>query len=98
MPQRTLEQIHVDLVKISENLENYVLDGLVDEISALILTEDEKKTAKGWKKGRGNLAFKSTTITVDVYRNDDYPGLMINRRYSEDCSSLWPFSFRPQLK
>jgi hypothetical protein len=83
MSQRTLEQIYGDLSELSVTLKDQILDNLVCEIKNLISDEEEKKAVKGWKKGSGKIRLSSEkTLAIEVYRNENYPGIMINRSYN----------------
>ncbi|MEW6663043.1 MAG: hypothetical protein ACOY9Y_02285 [Bacillota bacterium] len=94
MPQRGLEQIYLDLVTVSEKLENSNLNKLVEEIRTYILTEDEKTATKEWKRSSGKITFEKGHLTVDVYRNANYPGVMIHRHYKPngELQSGWVIS------
>lgn len=85
MPQKILEQILNDLTTLNKYLDgNYALEESVSNLTAYISAEDEKKAAKGWKKGTGELKIrKDALITVEVYRNGEYPGIMIHRAYNQ---------------
>lgn len=90
MPQKTLEQILNDLIDLNKYLDgNYALEESISDLSDYISAEDEKKAAKGWVKGTGELKTrKDDPITVEVYRNKDYPGVMIHRAYGYNSDLL----------
>jgi len=95
MSQMTLERIHEDLLALSEKLKNSELNNLAYEIKTYILDKDEKKAVKGWKKDQGKIVFaKNKTIKIEVYKNKEYPGIMIHRRYGaeEQLESGWVIS------
>ncbi len=90
MSQKTLEQILNDLTNLNKGLDgNYILEESISDLQAYISAEDEKKAAKGWVKGTGELKIrKDNPITVEVYRNEKYPGVMIHRVYGYNSDLL----------
>lgn len=82
---RKLEEIYGDLYSFAKRQDSHELNSLVLEIKKLILAEDEKKAAKEWVKGFGDLRYdEGKTLTAEVYRNKNYPGIMIHRSISRE--------------
>lgn len=76
---RKLEEIYIELSSLSKVLDNNELYMLVYELKDYLSAEDEKKAVKGWKKGSGVVKYPTKNVTVEVYRDKNYPGIMIHR-------------------
>ena len=82
---RKLEEIYVELSSLSKELDNDGLHVLVYDLKDYLSAEDEKKAVKGWKKGSGDVKYPNAkTVTVEVYRDKNYPGIMIHRNIDAD--------------
>lgn len=81
---RKLDDVYNDLLSLSTRLEHYELDSLTNEIKNHILAMDEKRAAKDWKKATGDVRCGSITVSIDVYFNTKYPGVMIHRNTDAD--------------
>lgn len=92
---RKLEEVYADLSDLAKKLNDNSLYMLVYEIKEILSDEDEKKAAKDWVKGSGEVRFNpKQTITVDAYRNKKYPGVTIHRSYviTGDLIKGWSIS------
>lgn len=79
---RKLEEVYADLSDLAKKLNDNSLYMLVYEIKEILSDEDEKKAAKDWVKGTGEIRFNpKQAITVNAYRNKKFPGVIIHRNY-----------------
>ncbi|MFA5385092.1 MAG: hypothetical protein WC364_10585 [Eubacteriales bacterium] len=82
MAKRPLEKIYFDLLDLAETLNDHMLFMLLGEIKTIISDNDEKNAAKDWKKGSGVL--QPDSIRIEVFKNDNHPGVMIHRKVDEN--------------